>query len=139
MKTFQSNYSFLSKIFLKLVSEDQVFKTRFQAFAPEIYADIESASTNPNCSCRQKVEAFVNTNKEKTAHFLNLYLSEFDKDIDVSEIEKNNTIIPLAGTTDIVKIAEWKEFYQKLVNMRAGWRNFSLIKLDDETVQVFFI
>ena len=139
MKTIQSNYTFLSKIFLKLVSEDQVFKTRFQAFAPEIYADIESASTNPNCSCRQKVEAFVNSNKEKSAHFLNLYLSEFDKDIDVSQIEKENTVIPLGGVVDVVKISEWKEYYHKLIQRRAAWRNFSVIKLDDETVQVFFL
>ena len=65
------NYEHLSKIFLELLSKNNEFKNAFQAFAPDIYADIESASTNSNCSCRGRVENYVNSNREKCATFYN--------------------------------------------------------------------
>jgi hypothetical protein len=77
MIEIDKNYQYLSKIFLDLLTKNKEFKTKFQAFAPEIYADIESAATNPNCSCRAKIESFVNKDKENLSNFLNSFIKEF--------------------------------------------------------------
>lgn len=133
-----NDYPFLSKIFLELVSTQQ-FKTAFQAFAPEIYADIESASTNPNCSCRAKVENYVNTNRQKALNFLNNFIENNKIDINLESVSKKYTIKSYAGVVEKVKISEWKDFQNRLTQEKANFRTFSTSKIDDEYVNVFFL
>jgi len=133
-----NNYPFVSKIFLELVSNAK-FKLAFQAFAPEIYADIESASTNPNCSCRGKVENYVNTNKDKSVDFLNNFIKDNEITINLEDISKRYTIKQYAGVVEKVKISDWKNFQNRLNEERAFYRTFSTSRIDDEYVNVFFL
>lgn len=134
-----SNYEFLSKIFLELLTIKPEFKSSFQAIAPEIYADIESASTNPNCSCRGKVEHYVNINRDKSTTFLNKFLHDNNFRIDISEIENRYRFEIYHGKVERVKISEWKEFSDRLVYERAAYRAFSVANVDSEYVNVFFL
>jgi hypothetical protein len=133
------NYQHLSKIFLELLTLNNVFKTLFQTLAPEIYADIESASTNPNCSCRGKVENYVNTNREKCSKFLNESSPEIKALINLRDIEEKYKFVIYNGKVERVKVTEWNNFSQKLNNDRAAYRQFSLLRVDDEYVDVFFL
>lgn len=134
-----SNYQHLSKIFLELLTLNNDFKTSFQTLAPEIYADIESASTNPNCSCRGKVENYVNSNREKCGKFLNESSPEIKALINLRDIEEKYKFVIYNGKVERVKVTEWNNFSQKLNNDRAMYRQFSLLKVDDEYVDVFFL
>jgi hypothetical protein len=134
-----SNYQHLSKIFLELLTLNQDFKASFQSLAPEIYADIESASTNPNCSCRGRVENYVNSNREKCAKFLNESSSEIKSLINLQDIEEKYKFVIYNGKVERVKFTEWNNFSQKLNNDRAMYRQFSLLRVDDEYVDVFFL
>lgn len=133
------NYQHLSKIFLELLTLNQDFKTSFQTLAPEIYADIESASTNPNCSCRGKVENYVNSNREKCGKFLNESSPEIKALINLHDIENKYRVTMYSGKVERVRVSEWNNFSQKLNNDRAAYRQFSVLKVDDEHVDVFFI
>jgi hypothetical protein len=138
MINFNPTYEFLSKIFLELVS-DSNFKTAFQAIAPEIYADIESASTNPNCSCRNKIEHVINNNRQKFFDFLLNLPYELQTKINIDAINSKYTHMMYAGSVKRVKISEWDSFYRKLVDERAAYRSFSVLRNDEETVDVFFL
>ena len=133
-----NDYPFISKIFLELVSNQQ-FKMAFQAFAPEIYADIESASTNPNCSCRAKVENYVNTNKQKALDFLNNFIKNTGLEVNLQAITQKYAAKSYAGVVEKVKISEWQTFQNRLAQERANFRGFSASRIDDEYVNVFFL
>lgn len=133
------NYPHLSKIFLELLTTSPEFKAKFQAIAPEIYSDIESASTNPNCSCRNKVENFVNQNKEKFLNFYNSLPKEIRNLVNLVEIEEKYTVMLYSGRVERVQISEWKQFTESLALNKATYRQFSIIKNDDDSVDVFFV
>lgn len=133
------NYKFLSKIFLELLTLNVDFKTSFQSIAPEIYADIESASTNPNCSCRSKVENYVNLNREKCAKFYDNLSTEIKSLITLEEIENKYKFTLYSGIVERVKVSEWSNFAQKLNTDKAAYRQFSVLRVDDEYVDVFFV
>ena len=133
------NYQFLSKLFLELLTLSVDFKTSFQSIAPEIYADIESASTNPNCSCRSKVENYVNSNREKCAKFYDDLSTEIKSVITLEQIENKYKFVIYSGKIERVKISEWSIFTQRLNSERASYRNFSVLQIDDEHIDVFFI
>jgi hypothetical protein len=133
------NYNLFSKVFLHLITTNSDFKLEFQAFAPEIYADIESFSKNPNCSCRAKIEQFVMINKPKCHEFINKFLTEKNIQVDLSVIEAQYKTISYMGTVEKVKISEWKQFSDSLIAKKAVYRSFSVSKIDDEYVNVFFL
>jgi hypothetical protein len=133
------NYQHLSKVFLELLSLSNDFKTSFQTLAPEIYSDIESASTNPNCSCRSKVENYVNNNREKCANFYNSVSNEIKSVINLAEIDAKYNFTYYGGRVERVKTSEWKEFTESLNRNKAAYRSFSLLRVDDEYMDVFFI
>lgn len=136
---FDKNYVFLGKIFLELISSNVSFKNEFQAVAPQIYADIESASKNPNCSCRSKIEAYVRENKDQSVDFLNGFISRNNITIDRESIEQKYKINTISGEIREIKIKEWKEFSNKLMQERYIFRSFSVLPIDSETVKVFFL
>jgi hypothetical protein len=137
--TYNKNDQNFSKIFLELITLSVEFKTSFQALAPEMYADIESASTNPNCSCRYRVESYVNSNGDKCSEFLNNQSEEIKSLINLQEIEEKYRITVYTGLVERVKKSEWSAFSQKLTDIRAVWRQFSISEVDAETVDVYFL
>lgn len=137
--TIDKNYQHLSKIFLDLLLKNKDFKPIFQVFAPDIYADIESASTNPNCSCRAKIEQYVLTNRETSTEFLNKFLTDFNVEVDLKAIEAQYGFELYSGRVERVKISDWGQFTKDIQAKRAAFRSFSLLRVDDENVDVFFI
>lgn len=131
-------YSFLPKVFLELINNRE-FKTQFQANCPEIYADIESAYNNPNCSCRAKIEAYINKNREKVYPFLKLFLESNKIDLDLASIEQKYKMTPYVGKTEVIKISEWSSYVENLTKIKAAFRNFSVIKEDEEHIRIFFL
>jgi hypothetical protein len=133
------NYEHLSKIFLELLSKNNEFKNAFQAFAPDIYADIESASTNSNCSCRGRVENYVNSNREKCATFYNQLSEEIKSLVNLEEIEEQYRFTNYSGLVKRVKTSEWLSFVETMNTEKAIYRQFSILKVDDENIDVFFV
>lgn len=138
MTNINKNYQYFSKIFLELIS-NQDFKNKFQAFAPEIYAEIQSYSTNPNCSCRFKIEQTINTNKDKYELFINDFLNASQISVDLSKIEDRYKVTNMAGNVEKVKKSEWQSFRDKLINEKAVYRSFAVLPIDQEYVEVYFL
>jgi len=133
------NYEYLSKLALDLIQKNPQFKNELQAFAPEIYADIQSYSTNPNCSCRAKVEAYINNNREISVNFINNFINNNNLTIDLKDIENKYKVVNYSGKVEKVKISEWPAFRDKIVNEKAVYRAFSVANIDNEYVNVFFL
>lgn len=51
-----------TKVVLGLIRFDKQFRKGFMAKAREIYADIISFVANPNCTCKKRVEEYINNN-----------------------------------------------------------------------------
>jgi hypothetical protein len=132
------NNPILSKIVLELLFNKK-FKNEFQAFAPEIYADIESFTSNPNCTCKNKIEIYAIKNKEKTSTFLNNFINDNNINLDLDAITQKYTSKQYAGIVEKVKISEWDKFKDKLVKEKAIYRSFATIKFDEEYIYVFFL
>lgn len=154
---------FLNKIFLEILnSKNENFKNRFQAMAPDIYADIESYYANNNCSCRSKIEGYIISNREKSAEFLNNFITENGGEnhslFNIADVEaKYNVFTPpgeagkqispqdkkdiinYAGKTELVKISEWENYVAGLREKHIRFFQFSTVKVDDETIRVFFL
>ena len=138
-KPFNQNFTYFSKVFLEEITKNAKFKTEFQAFATEIYADIESYSKNPNCSCRAKVEKFVNDNREKCYIFIKKFIEQNNIEIDVSAIEGKYKTTPYSGKIIQVKKSDWASFVDIMQRDKATFRAFSVVKLDEETSELYFI
>lgn len=135
----KSDYHFLGKIFLELLSSNETFKLNFQAFAPQIYADIENASTNPSCSCRSKIEKYVLDRRESCTEFLNNFITQNNLTIDISQIESKYKTTSYIGKVVDVKISEWEQFSKQLLEQKAMFRSFSVMKEDEDAIKVFFL
>jgi hypothetical protein len=133
------NYEYLSKLVLDLIQKNPQFKNELQAFAPEIYADIESYSKNPNCSCRAKVEAHINNNRAPSVNFINNFINNNNLTLDLKDIENKYKITNYSGKVEKIKISEWSAFRDKTINEKAAYRAFSVANIDSEYVNVFFL
>lgn len=133
-----SNHPMLSKVVLELLFNKQ-FKIEFQAVSTEIYADIESFVVNPNCTCRNKIEAYCIKNKDRVSSFLNSFIVNNNININLEAIQNKYTSKQYAGVVEKVKISEWAEFKDKLIKEKAIYRSFATIKFDDEHIYVFFL
>jgi len=139
MNNIPSDYRFLAQAALDFLTRYPNFKTKFQAIAPEIYADIESASTNPNCSCRNKVENYVFSNRESCANLINSFISENNIPFNIDEFTAIYQTTPYHGVVETVKTQDWFSYVDGLMQKKAIFRSFSVVKIDEETINVFFI
>ena len=133
------------KIILNLIRVSEEFKSILQSEFPSIYADIQSASTNPNCGCVKKVEAELSNNKEKSLNLLNDYLSNKDN------LEKINQVLsvdyealspkPYSGRTFVIENTEdkFKEFMDTINKDRAVFRNFSTAISPEGKLHIYFL
>lgn len=116
------------------------FKNEFQKIASDIYADIESAYLNPNCSCIQKIKLYVENNKEAVVDFLFEFVEKYSTNEDfldkLTNGLKNVKQIYLGGTILKTKVSSWKEFSQKING--AIYRSFSVVK-EGEDLFVYFL
>jgi len=132
------NNPILSKIVLELLFNKK-FKNEFQSFATEIYADIESFTSNPNCTCKNKIEVYVIKNKEKVVPFLNDFINNNNIPLDLEAIAQKYNTKQYSGVVEKVKISEWGQFKDRLIKEKAIYKSFATIKFDEEHIYVFFL
>jgi hypothetical protein len=124
---------------LLLLQNSSQFKENFKQFAPNISSEIESASTNANCSCKHAIISFINERKdifnEFLYNFLVLYdlLKTFKGYLDSLPIYKS-----LSGKIAKTKMSEWSEFSNNLIKDYAIFKSFSVVK-DGDDLLVFFL
>jgi hypothetical protein len=137
--TIDENYPYLGEIFLYLIN-NPVFKELTKEWAPEMAEDIESAINNPNCGCRNRIKDYILKNKEKAylffRDFINTHPGAFDLNHFLFFIAPPKNY---SGTIERVKRSEWLKFVEKLNFEKAKFRNFSVVKADEENIDVFFI
>jgi hypothetical protein len=136
---FNTHFAYFSKIFLEQITTNPQFKIEFGAFAPEIYADIESFSKNSNCSCRGKIENYVNNNKDKCFEFIKLFIEKNNITIDVFAIQEKYKTTQYSGKVVQVKKSDWSSFVQALTKEKAVFRMFSILPTDSENIEVYFL
>jgi hypothetical protein len=137
--SFDKNFGYFSKIFLEEITKNPQFKIEFGAFAPEIYADIESFSKNANCSCRGKIENYINNNKDKCFEFIKLFIEKNNIIIDAAAIQEKYKTTQYSGKIIQVNKKDWESFVDVLQRERATFRTFSVLAINSETVEVYFI
>ena len=71
--------------------------------------------------------------------FLNDFLRDNKYNIDLTEIENQYRFVIYHGRVEKVKVSEWKQFSDKLAMDRAAYRAFSVSRIDDEYINVFFL
>ena len=132
MKTLSTEREkYISKIVLNLITKYSDFKNQLQSTFPDLYADIESASTNPNCSCRGKVEQRVTIEKDKALKLINEFLTKHGEEVEVQAIINlpYNSMTPVyygGRRFEINNTQEaFKEFYNSFLKERASFRGFS--------------
>ena len=142
--SIQRNYPHLDKVVLQLLSDNDKFKQKFEIFAPEVHAEIQTFVANPNCVCKAKISEYANANKDKCADFINQFLLETSSFVDLSKISKQ-AIVDLnpisGGKMKKIKKSEWATF--QFENSRSGGRgpfiSFSIIPVDDEHIEVYYV
>jgi hypothetical protein len=135
----EKNYLHLPKVFLDLISSNKEFKTRFEVFAPEVYAEIQSFVTNPNCTCRGKIAEYVRSNSDKCTDFVNLFLLESNTDIDLEKITREANEAVGVGRVFRIKKSEWPDFSRNMSQQGVRFRGFSVVPVDEENIDVYLL
>jgi hypothetical protein len=136
---------YFDKIILNLIKISNEFKSTLQSEFPNIYADIESASTNPNCGCVKKVETELLKNPDKSLNLLNNFLSvpaNFEKAQEVLNIDYAALAPKLySGKMFVIENTEekFKEFNDSVNKDRAIFRNFSTAISSDGKLHIYFL
>ena len=144
MVTLEQNYPHVDRVVLQLLSKNQAFKPKFELFAPEVYAEIQTFVTNPNCSCRGKIAEFSRNNSEKCINFVNSFLAETNSSIDFNEINGNLAVeapqFHGQGRVKRIKKSEWGKFpVENLSSINGPVRFFSVVPVDEENIDVYFV
>lgn len=138
------NNNFVHKISSSLIRVSTDFKSILQSNFPDIYADIESASTNPNCTCVGKVENKILQNKDQALDLLKQFISDKDGNLEIEGIVKNNygAQIPqsLRGKMFVIENTreKYEEFMNDIVEKRFVFRNFSTAIDSNNNLVLYF-
>jgi hypothetical protein len=62
--------------YVKLIREQKTYADLLLKNCPAIAADIVTYQANPNCSCRKKIEDYINSNREIVKQVYAQFLSE---------------------------------------------------------------
>lgn len=142
MNKFSADYQHLGGTFLKLIRENESFKKDVEIAFPEIYADIQSFSSNPNCTCKNKILSYVSNNKEKSANFLNEEVSKLSLDLDPVKLDeefRNAAMKNVGAYVYRIKKSEWSDFPRKMMEQRVFIRSFSVVPVSEEEIDVYVI
>lgn len=135
------NSPYFSKLFLELIQTNAKFKTDIQATMPAIFADVESFSINPNCSCRGRIEAHINSNRDASHIFLVDWLQQNPQPtFNPQAIIQKFTTTTLGGTIVTLPNTEqaFAEFYTKAISERYVFRGFSVVPAGDN-IKIYFL
>lgn len=139
------SYLQLGELFLDLISNPVLegkFKAQAQREIPHLYADIESASTNPGCSCRNRIKDYVQQNKQNVSGVIFRFFESRQTDFVtlancIAEFEKKIIkVIDLRGKVLKTSISQWKEFSEAI--KQSTFKSFSVVK-EAEDLLVFFL
>lgn len=140
MKLVPENYEFFVQLFWNFLYRFEDWREIFKANFPEYYADVESVLENPNCTCRFKLEENAVANQEKIIKLINDFVVDKNiEEFDIDQFTKSNQSVVYHGMIETVKISEWKEYTDQLREKNAVFREFSIAKNNDGTVDVFFL
>ena len=131
----------LPSVILSLLTVNSAFKDIFKTAAPDIAADIESASTNPNCTCRTKVTTYVTMNTPAVGTLL--YQYAVDNDLLTNIKALFDTAVPPVGPTVTGRVAktsikDWPEFVKGISDANLTFKHMSTSIVGDD-VYVFFL
>lgn len=131
----------LPSVVLALITVDNIFKDELKLVVQPIAADIESAATNPNCTCRNKVVNYTVMNSNIIGTLLFKYA------------ERTNTLTNLrlmftttrppegpsaSGRVAKTTVKEWPEFAKTVSKENLIFRHIST-SIVGEDVYVFFL
>ena len=132
----------LSKITVRMITDptfEKTFKDYLQTSVSSLYADIESAYSNPNCTCVKKLEKYFDSNKKQIAELIVKYAETSTIDIEsyISQFNSQQiTKMNLAGRVLKTTIKNWPSFTQQIDT--AVYKSFSVVKEGDD-ILVFFL
>jgi hypothetical protein len=139
----------LGDVFLKLIKENEKFKAEYEVFAPEVFADIQSFVTNPNCSCKNKIKNFVVGNNQKHEAFLNEFTENNKETLGTLDIKKMKTEIHeemrqrmltnMRGQVFKIKKSDWVNFPAEMAKQKVFIRSFSVVPIDEENIEVYIL
>jgi hypothetical protein len=132
--------SFLGAVILQYIQQDSVFKDLLKQNNPSFAADIESASTNPNCSCRTRVAGNVVSNADAVGSLLFTYANTYNKLDIITQLFTNaqNTPQNAAGRVAKTSIADWPDFAKTVAQSGLVFKHMSTSVIGDD-VYVFFL
>jgi hypothetical protein len=131
----------LPSVILSLLTVNSVFKDIFKTAAPDIAADIESASTNPNCTCRSKVITYITMNATAVGALLYHFAVDNDLLINIKALfESVVSPVGLTASGRVAKttIADWPNFVQGINQANLSFKHMSTSIVGDD-VYVFFL
>jgi hypothetical protein len=129
-------FPLLGELTINKLKTDENFLIEFIKFAPGIESDIRSSAVNDDCSCKDVVKAYVESNKTEYVKFLLDYAERFNTEFDLNVSNYVNSYI--GGKVAKTTINGWKDFCHKLYEMKSDFKGFSVVKENDD-VYVFFI
>jgi hypothetical protein len=141
----ENNKNFLHEIAIALLGVSIEFKSILQSSFPDIYADIESASTNPNCTCVKKVKNKMLENGNQLLNILNTFLSDKDGEEKIENIVKYNyseqVFLSIRGKMFVIENTpeKYEEFMDDILKKRLVFRNFSTAIDSDNNLFLYFV
>jgi hypothetical protein len=141
----ENKHNFYHKIIINLISSFPEFKSMLQSEFPSIYADIESASSNPNCSCVRKIESELLQNQSKSIIVLNKFLYNKDNNEKIKEIINIDyeSMAPKSYQGKMFIIENTPESFKNLVDSvvenRGFFRSFSTSIDENGKLNIYFI
>lgn len=131
-------YEYIHGIFILLNREGSEFQKEFINFVPSMEADIRSSSLNEDCSCTEKINKYVEDNKDRCIEFLvDMINRSVISDIDFEALNKKHRRISVVGKVAKTSIQDWPNFISNLDEINAVYRNMHLVKENDD-IYVFF-
>ena len=135
-KTLKKDHAIAS---IKLLERNDPFKQKLIKLIPELESDIESASKNENCSCKNSIVSYINKNKESYLEFLYDFLVLDGTFSDYIVILENYELyFDYSGKIAKTSIQEWSDFSKQIKKENAIYNGFSVIK-DGNDLLVFFL
>lgn len=134
--------TFLGQVVLYFNTAYSDFKELLKQAAPAIIADIESASVNPECSCRDRVALYVKENAEVIGALLFKYAEENGRLETVKHILNSapepSKAVNVSGKVAKTTINDWPAFAESVSRANMNFRQFSTSIVGDD-VYVFFL
>lgn len=148
-----------SQIFFNIFIKNDLFFNSLKGKFPEILADLTSSRNNPNCSCKNRVKAHLQSKLEAESEFFNNLLSneEIKKIVNEKAEEIKNTQIkdPMEEHMRMMREnmfrnsggrvfeigkteQDWKNLCKKLELEKVMFKSFSVVEKEDKLV-VYFV